>query len=269
MAEHMNNRSYFILLFSILLYTSCKEVGNSNPCSGFIPIKNKTTLQISESLYDTVFLTPDTVIAESPTYFNFKYPYKATSLYDVQWDINNGSYTTNRGSFVLRFKDVGTYNIQLVVTYQPRDQCDTRNTFTDTVIKKLVVLPLDHSSILEGSYRGFLDTKPTDTFTITIKYWKHPGDVIGEYYLRNYVNGCAGDHINPQVPPGMGYAIITGFKNFNIITYPCNEPSDFKGFGYLNISGDSITIQHYGYNTAQYVPGDTIPHWHIFKGKRI
>lgn len=148
----------------------------------------------------------------------------------------------------------------MIVTYIPFDRCDKRVSFTDTVIKKLQVLKTDHGSRLEGNYRGFLDSSPNKIFTVSIKYWKYPGDAVGRIYLRNYVDGCTGDGLNSNIPFGTGYEIISGYKNFNMVSYPCNAPGNFRGFGFLSDQEDSITIMHFGYSSAVFVPGDTTPH---------
>lgn len=249
------------------LFSSCKKSERTDPCSSYEILINKTHLQIAEYLYDTAFHVPDTVQAGVPVNFSFTYPYNAY-LNSFKWNIDNGGYTSQSSSFNLRF-NTGSYQVQLIANYISRESCDKRTSFTDTITKTLTIIPIDHTSLLEGSYTGFLDTRPNEIFTITIKYWKYPGDATGEYYLRNYVNGCTGDYINTHIPPGTGYGILSGYKSFEITSYPCNEPGDFKGFGFLNDKGDSITIKHFGYNTAQYIPGDTIPRWHVFKGKKI
>ncbi|MBN8835743.1 MAG: hypothetical protein J0I09_00640 [Sphingobacteriia bacterium] len=263
-----------ILFFLLITAISCRKSEPQNPCANYDFSTNKTKIEVLESLLDSSFTIPDTAYVGSFVGFRFIQPYPiSTNIYSIAWNINNGSYTTGAKSFSLAFKDPGTYTVQLIITYTPRSDCDNRKLFSDTVIKKLTIVPLiNHTSAFEGSYRGFLDTRPADTFTISINYFKLAGDALGDYYLYNYVKGCTGDYLywNLPIPPGTGYLICWGYKNFNLKdSYPCLKSSDFKGYGYLNKTNDSIFIKHYGYNNAMPAPGDTIPRWHFFRGRRI
>ena len=266
-------RMRIILIFLLITAIACRKSEPQNPCASYDFSTNKTKIQISEYLYDSSFAIPDTAFTGTFVGFSFVQPYSiSTNVYSVSWNIDNGTYVTNNKSFSTIFKDTGTYNIQLIVTYIPRSDCDNRKLFSDTISKKVTVIPRNHNSPLEGNYRGFLDTRPTDTFTISINYFKLPGDAIGDYYLYNYVKGCTGDYSswNLPIPPGTGYFIVWGYKSFNLTgSYPCTQSSDFRGYGYLNKTNDSIFIKHYGYNNAIGAPSDTIPRWHFFRGKKI
>jgi hypothetical protein len=258
-------RSYCYTLSFLLFLIACHKNDRFHSCPD-ITVKGQTRLNISEVLADTTFITPDTALANAPVRFSFS---KADHIMDsIIWDIDDGGYTTSKSLFQLRFAP-GSYKIRLIVNYTAFNSCSASKKLVDTIIKTLVVLDGDRSSALEGRYEGFLDTKPAERFTVTIQYWKHPNEDRGAYYIRNYVNGCTGDNVYP-VPAGTGYPLDYGYKCFSIpLFYPCNRPGLFKGYGTLNNTSDSITITHFGYNNAVYIPGDTIPRWHTFKGKRI
>lgn len=258
----------YLCMFLIITFCSCKKESNEKvPCVSRIP--NSSKIQILENFTDTSLVSYDTVLANTPTLFKVDFPYIA-KINSTRWDINNGSYTTRNQSFTLRFPDTGKYSIKLIVSFLSIDQCTYNQIFYDTIEKKMQVVPTDNNSKIAGSFTGYLDTKPSELFTIRIKYWRNPSYSYGNYYLRNYVNGCLGDNVDPAIPLGVGYKISNGYKNFSLTdNYPCNSSSNFRGFGYINSNGDSLIIKHFGYNTSIYVVGDTIPRWHIFKGKKI
>lgn len=251
----------------IFLFFSCNDKNTSAPCPSQIIEKNKTVINISEILADTGFAIKSTAIAGEPLAFSFKHPYSA-KVVSAKWDLDNSNFTSDKQTFNLRFTDAGTVQVTLFVEYAPLAYCETPKNFIDTVHTSLHLLPTDHSSILEGKYIGTLDTASSTPFLISINYYRSPGDDVGRYYLYNYVQGCTGDGINVNVPKGTGYEIIAGYSNFNMqLSYACAAPGTFKGFGYLNTAGDSITIQHFGYSTTS--TSETDPKWHVFKGKKL
>jgi hypothetical protein len=262
----MRSCCYTLSVIIIFIIACNKGAGFHTSCTNS-SFTGHTAIHFSELFIDTALLTNDTVLADEPVGFSFSIDGYKTNT--INWNVDDGGYTSSQPSFSLRFPP-GNYNVVLAVNYTGANACGESKNVTGTVIKKLVVLPPGHASALEGSYEGALDTKPAERFRVTIHYWKHPGDATGNYYLRNYVNGCTGDNIDPQVPPGTGYSILYGYHSFSLYnSYPCNQPGNFKGYGVLNQAGDSITIAHFGYNNAAYVPGDTIPRWHTFKGRRV
>lgn len=258
-------QTLFLALFIITLF-SCSDKNTNTPCNPQTIAGNKTVLSICEYLGDSSYPIKNTAIANELLKFSFTYPYPAKVI-STNWDIDNANFTSTKDSFNLRFTNAGEIPVTLHVTYQPLTYCGTPGNFTDTLHVILHILPEGHSSILEGKYSGTLDSASSAPFTISINYYKWPGDDIGGYYLYNYVPGCTGDGINPNIPKHTGYEIIAGYSNFNIQSYPCAAPNTFKGFGYLNTTGDCITIQHFGYGSAY--TNDTNPRWHVFKGKRM
>lgn len=260
----LSTRTLFALILILLI--SCKEKENARPCETKPAEINKTVVDIAEYLGDSSFTINDTALVNELLTFTIHHPYQA-NIVSVKWNIDNGGFTSANKSLDLRFTDTGNVAVELIVGYQPLVYCGVPQKVFDTVKTTLHLLAEDRNSALEGKYTGYLDTAAAKPFTVAIKYFRLPGDSVGAYYLYNYVQGCTGDGINTHIPAGTGYEIVTGYRNFYISTYACAASNDFKGFGYLNTAGDSITIKHFGYSTPD-AKNENTPQWHVFKGKR-
>lgn len=252
-----------IVLFIVLL-GACNNKTSVNPCDTQTIAANVTTVTVAEVLGDSSYTIKNTAIANEPLQFTFTHP-NQVKVIKARWNIEDSGLIKDNQAFTIRFTDTGKVAVTLFVEYQPLTYCGTPKNFTDTVTTTLHILPEDHTSILQGRYSGTIDSSAP--FTISINYYKWPGDAVGGYYLYNYVNGCTGDGINPHIPAHTGYEITAGYSNFTIQGYPCNAPDAFRGFGYLNAAGDSITIQHFGYSTV--TANTAAARWHVFKGKRL
>lgn len=77
---------FIYVIFAVFL-TSCTKNEHINPCNSYVIANSKTFVQVSEFLYDSAFLVPDTVLAGEPINLKFTNSYKAT-IQSVHWDID-------------------------------------------------------------------------------------------------------------------------------------------------------------------------------------
>jgi len=180
-----------ILLLAFLLLYGCKKNDN-NPCDGkTLPVAE---FEVKEVVGDTAF-TADTVFRNNLVRFEALTRYES-----VTWKIGNDSRVFTTPDFTLSFyRELGKYSVEFRGT-NPPSSCFPNDSGIYKGTKQFVVVeqiekPILTISPLIGRYHGFSSDNPTDTFTVTIKYFdstKYNILYTGSqnfYYLNNLPNG--------------------------------------------------------------------------------
>ncbi len=252
----MNKANYnFLLILILVIYTiinlpSCKKdcTDPSNPdCSNFDPCLNVadasfTVKQNCQSFHNQAsfiedsFLTPGRLIFEVDD----------KDVDSCYWKIGSEAQFRTGKSIMVTFDNrmEELLPVQLIV-YKKLESCEDLSVQRDTVIR---YIPMEHweATTIIGSYTGYHEDTPIDTFTITIDSMSHPFNDYVMYSIFNlpegcYVDGSVFEYENFAAQP----SIIPSKTNFLFFTgFSDDECPNPRGVGMINQFNNSIIIDY-------------------------
>ncbi len=242
------NAITILLLIAIPFLSSCckKCQDSSNPeCENYDPCFRKITadfkMMISVEPDDNkIYLFEcDTVHSISEVTFIAQDSSEVT----YEWKIGTDPTVFNTRKVVLQFDNPAVLDVRLIV--RKKNPCGAANTFADTITKRLVVSSSRFHDFFVGKYKGYLESKPSDLFTITILK-----ATSGGYEGFSYINGLQRGCENRDVPARRGSLLTFGaYRDFlvgNSTDYkgdtfgPCK---DLYGWGKLGKDDSSLEIK--------------------------
>jgi hypothetical protein len=133
---------------------------------------------------------------------------------------------------------VGTVNATFIGYRKPNISCFPNDAPSDTVRKSITIIPRDEKAAVVGSFLGYNEGNPSDTFTVTISYY----DNVWGYFVKNLPKGCPGYTTGSESnPKNIGLSIWAGYSAFKI-----NESAvvcaRVQGFG--EVKQDSLRINY-------------------------
>lgn len=214
------------LIFFICL-SSCKR--NNEICNP--SLNGNFDFQIYEYVLDTILET-DTAYINKDIFFKTNPAFTNTS-----WTIGNDPriFTTN----IVNLKFFNPENINVKLSATGINKFCSSEQFT---VSKPFVLLDDNGTIkspLIGTYQGYNSDKPSDTFTISIKFWfglRYPWWGNGAYSVENLPKGYVDSTQNfngfnrPEIK---GIIASTGYKNIAIDKSGYFPAAGIKGYGNL------------------------------------
>jgi hypothetical protein len=155
------------LLFLVLciLIFSCSKSGRVNPCTAVRPFEAVSTIgeRVGDSAIETDTAFIGTIIFEG-----------SKDYLTQEWKIGDDPRTFTQEKFTLNFYDpLPQINVFFSASGIPNKECFQNDSGSDSSIKHLTILPRDSNAKTEliGDYLGYVEGKPTDTFTVSIKFY--------------------------------------------------------------------------------------------------
>ncbi|MFT6320890.1 MAG: hypothetical protein ACJAT4_001819 [Granulosicoccus sp.] len=187
-----------ILTVCIINFSNCKKECNdpTNPnCSNFDPCLNFvdasfTVKQYCSSFYNQASFEEDSLLTPGQLIFEVN-DKEVDSCY---WKIGaEAQYRTGKSiliTFDNRMEEL--LPVQLIV-YKNLECCQDQQAQRDTITR---YIPLEHreATRIIGSYTGYHEDAPNDTFTITIDSMSHPFDNYTMFSIFNLPKGCIVDN---------------------------------------------------------------------------
>jgi hypothetical protein len=221
----MKNFNVFTILLLVLipfLNSCCKKCqDSSNPdCENYDPCFRKVSadfkmmLPVEPQGDEVYFFECDTVHPRSEVIF------VAQDSSDVtyEWKIGTDPTIFKTRKVVLQFDNPAVLDVKLIV--RKKDPCGAVNTFADTLTRRLVVSNTNFDAFFVGKYKGYLESKPSDVFTIAIL--KAPS---GLHEGFSYINGLQRGCENRDVPARSGGLLSFGaYRDFVV-----GNSTDYKG----------------------------------------
>ncbi len=204
-----------------------------DPCADAVPIAADFTL-LEDFYADSLFAT-DTVLMGNFVHF------VANEGYDsVRWRVGFDDRVFTDPSFRLRFLNItGTFPVQLIAWWTPDTLCFPEDPGVDTLQKLLEVVPWENSAVI-GTYHGYHQGTPEDTFTVQIAQQ-------GNWYK---IYGINPDCTNPDtIASTLGEKI--GYTALEI------NGSGWYGDGCLGPQGFATIDESRQQLTVRYTIGDT------------
>jgi hypothetical protein len=234
----MKNLFFLVLLVAIIFLTGCPndDPVKPDPCAGKKPVSAEIKIMQKVSNYEThttEWIETDTIAVEKIVLFEAIGDYE-----QYEWQIlgDTTKYHKLKQTFIFD-KDWGELIVRLIVRSQPDTLCFPTDDGIDTAFKKILVVKREELAI-NGSYFGFHENAPEDTFTVKIK---HEGEDRG-MILYNINRGC----FIPENKLPYSYYYLD-YSNYFVLfkgeAYGdgCESPS---GKGVLDISNNRIVIDY-------------------------
>lgn len=248
------SNSYLLLMFvltvCIINLSNCKKDCNdpSNPnCSNFDPCLNVadasfTVKQYCSTFYNQASFEEDSLLTPGQVIFEVN-DQDVDSCY---WKIGaEAQYRTGK-SILITFDNQmeELLPVQLIV-YKNLECCQDQLAQRDTIIR---YIPLEHreGTRIIGSYTGYHEDAPNDTFTITIDSMSHPYDNYTMFSVFNLPEGC---FVNSTIFPYQNFrdqpSILPSKTHLLLFTgFSSDECPDPEGIGKVDLINNSIVIDY-------------------------
>lgn len=248
------SNSYLLLIFilatCIINLSNCKKDcdDSSNPdCSNFDPCLNIadasfTVKQHCRSFFNEAFFEEDTFLTPGLLVFEVN----DVDIDSCYWKIGSETQFRRGKSINITFDNPmeELLPIQLIV-YKNLECCQDQLAQWDTITR---YIPIEHreGTRIIGSYTGYLEDAPNDTFTVTIDSLSHPFNNYVMYSIFNLPEGCIVDgsvfeYENFAAQP----SIVPSKTNFLFYTsFTDDECPNPKGIGKVDLINNSIIIDY-------------------------
>lgn len=240
-------KSLFLALIILLVLSNCskkKDVCNVSATSNF-------GFKAYEYVLDTALLT-DT------SFVNRDIVFKTNSAYsNISWKIGGDPRIFTNSSVRLKFLTPENLTITL--------KGDAVNQFcnTEQLTGTMPFVLLDDNGLIQsplvGYYHGYNVDKPSDTFTVAIKFWfgtRYPWWSSGAYSVENLPKGFidSTQNFNGYSRPEIrGIISSTGYKNIAIDKSGNFSAAGIKGYGSLRRGArDSLLFNYTIIDTARF-----------------
>jgi len=235
----MKNLIFLILLFALIFLTGCPNDDHPvkpDPCAGKKPVSAEIKLmqEVRNAYTGPDWIESDTIPISKIVAFEAVGDYQ-----HYEWQIlgDTTRYYNRRQTFLFD-KVWGELTVRLIVRSRPDTLCFPSDDGIDTAFKKFLIVKREELAI-NGSYFGYHEGAPEDTFTVEIKYEGGDRGMV----MYNINQGC---FIPENIPLIQNYIFID-YCNHSIIfkglsaAFGCENPS---GRGQLNIETNSIVIDY-------------------------
>jgi hypothetical protein len=239
--SHMIQRTVFILFLISFVYSGCRhtpllkpEPCDKKPLWAILHTQqmieaNKILDGVTEKYFDS-----DTFFANEWVYFraegNFKYCF---------WKIGTDPRVFRDKVFRLYFREPTVATVELSYGLYVEDSCISTKRLSDTIRKKIVVIPGLFDTTLKdypqyplcGRFSGFNIDNPNDTFTVTIGFYKMDG--VPDKYKRAAIENLPKG--NPPWPD----------IEFRYLNFSFGSPGhQAYGWGYLDATRQKLTVDY-------------------------
>lgn len=240
----------FVLIVCIINLSNCKKDCNdpSNPnCSNFDPCLNVadatfTVKQYCRSFFNQAFFEEDTFL--TPGFLVFEV--NNIDIDSCYWKVGAENQIRRGKSITIQFDNYMEELLPVqLIAYKNLECCQDQLAQWDTVTQ---YIPLEHQeeTRIIGSYTGYHEGSPNDTFTITIDSMSHPFDNYTMFSIFNLPEGC---FVNSTIFPHQNFrdqpSIVPSKTNFVFFTgFSNDECPDPEGIGIIDQTNNSIVIDY-------------------------
>lgn len=217
------------LLFMATGMAACTRWYNGDPCPGAGTIP--AGFYIGEYVKDT-FMQTDTSFTNREIIFN------ANENYDsISWKIGDDPRRFTNKAVALRF--LTTENLSATLSAHRLNSDCSHTPFTST---QSLVLLTDNGTVISplvGEYHGYNTDRPSDTFTVAVRFWKDPRYTwwsTGAYSIDNLPKGYRDTTKNINGVPVheiTGIISATGYKNMAYDLSGTIPAAGIKGYATL------------------------------------
>ena len=245
----MKNYPFAILLILFFITSAsrckkeCQDVWNPK-CENYDPCFKKVSADfqmrtLTEALGPRYFEV-DTIMKYDAVYF------KALDSTDVTYEWTIGTDPRTYTDRVVRIGFDNPTELDIKLTVKRKSGCSLTEGGEQTITRHLVVV---EKSAIKGKYLGYLESKPSEKFTIEIV---EPNDTLGivNYYVDNLPNGCK------RTPTDRGGAsFLINYKEFDMentiqpVVHVGSWP-EINGIGWLDKTHSILTIEYEVYNAS-------------------
>ncbi|MBS4014388.1 MAG: hypothetical protein KGZ97_11635 [Bacteroidetes bacterium] len=235
----MKNLIFLILLFALIFLTGCPndDPVKPDPCAGKKPVSAE--IKVMQKVINYIESKDEWIETDTLPISKFV-AFEAVGEYQYyEWQIlgDTTKYYNRRQTFMFD-KVWGELTIRLIVRNQPDTLCFPTDDGLDTAFKKIIVVKREDLAIY-GSYYGYHEGNPLDTFTVDIKFEGGNRGLV----MYNINRGC----IIPLNIESPEVVVRNNFCNHTIIfngEYPafgCEMPT---GRANLNIANNTLVIDY-------------------------
>ncbi|MCO5252335.1 MAG: hypothetical protein M9949_13085 [Candidatus Kapabacteria bacterium] len=234
----MKKISFIILLAALFFLTGCPndDPVKPDPCAGKKPVTAEIKIMQEVRNADTAsnWIETDTISIDKLVIF------ESLENYDFyEWQIlgDTTRYYKRRQSFRF-YEPWGELTVRLIVRSQPDTLCFPTDDGIDTAFKKILVVKKEDLA-LNGSYLGYHESNPLDTFTVDIVFEGGNRGMV----IYNINRGC----FVPKTVEVLQTYMFVDYSNHyisfkgNVGEFGCELPS---GRGVLDISSNTIVIDY-------------------------
>jgi hypothetical protein len=259
----MKTAKPYLLLLPILafLLSCCEEEPEPDPCASLEPVTARFV--IGERIMNWGYEEIDTLVI-SDTVLTWSYvQFRAPAGYDsYEWQVGTEEegMKTYSGDSVVQIQIVHPWEalpVSLIVRDEPNTACFPQDDGIDTLTRILTVIDRDKSPAF-GRYQGYLESNPTDTFTVSFNIKFNQGE--REIDLLNMDPGCY--PTTNSIDYAIGYRSMH-FASSGYLQDGCNDPN---GWLWLDSSYQHVTID---FSTRELGSFPDDREYFRFIGKRI
>lgn len=230
---------------TLIILTGCPDDPvrpKPDPCEGKKPVTAE--IKVFQKVANYADIPQITDWIETDTFPTSKIVlFEAIGEYKYyEWQIlgDTTRYLTKQKYFLFD-EPWGELTVRLIVRSSPDTLCFPDDDGIDTAFKKILVVNKEDLAIV-GSYSGFHEGTPLDTFTVEIKKEGNNRDMV----IYNINRGC---YVPIEVEPFAAYIFLdycNHYINFtseitSYFVYGCEAPI---GSGILDISNNKIVIDY-------------------------
>jgi hypothetical protein len=235
----MKKLFFLTLLLALIILTGCPDDPvRPDPCEGKKPVtaEIKVFQKVAATAdHNADWIETDTLPVEKIVLFEAGGDYQ---YYEWQIMGDTTRYFTKNKSFLFN-EPWGELTIRLIVKSEANINCFPDDDGIDTAYKKILVVNKADLAIV-GSYLGYHEDNPTDTFSVEIKYEAGNRGMV----MYNINRGC---FVPVEAVPFAAYIYLDYCNHyfnftsefFSHFVYGCEAPI---GRGILDISNNKIVI---------------------------